>query len=206
MIITWLGHACFKIESSGFSIIIDPYQDNYVPGYAPIREKANLVLCSHQHNDHNGVETVKLETASYNPMQITVIDTYHDDKQGSLRGENKIHIIDDGTVRIAHFGDIGCELTKDQIEMLKNLDAAMIPVGGTYTIDSMQANELIKQIQPGIIIPMHYRGNGFGFDVLEMVEVFTQQQHNVRVLQESYIEILPTHSDEIVVLYPELVL
>ena len=93
--------------------------------------------------------------------------------QGTKRGNNCIRIFDDGTYRVAHLGDLGCELEPDQIEQLKGLDAVMIPIGGFYTIDARQAKALIDQIQPRVTIPMHYRGEGFGYDVIGTLEAFT---------------------------------
>ena len=92
------------------------------------------------------------------PFTITEIHTWHDDARGTKRGSNCIRIFDDGTYRVAHLGDLGCELEPEQIEALKGLDAVMIPVGGFYTIDAKQAKALIDQIEPRVTIPMHYRG------------------------------------------------
>ncbi|MCD8021269.1 MAG: MBL fold metallo-hydrolase [Clostridiales bacterium] len=176
MKITWIGHSCFKIEKSDVSIITDPYADGSVPGLRPVREEANMVLCSHEHSDHNGRETVKLINQANDLFQIQTIDTYHDDVQGAKRGKNRIFIIDDGENRIAHLGDLGCELAEEQIEELKYLDVVMIPVGGYYTIDGEQAAGIIKRLKPGIVLPMHYRNDadGYGFDVIGTVDDFTK--------------------------------
>jgi len=92
-----------------------------------------------------------------------------------LRGLNKIHILDDGVFKCAHLGDLGCELTAEEIEELRGLDLLMIPIGGFYTIDAAQAKKLVDRIQPKVVIPMHYRGEGFGFDVLATVDAYTDQ-------------------------------
>ena len=134
MKLTWLGHSCFKMESNGYTVILDPYEDDYVPGLAPVRETADAVFCSHEHSDHNGRETVTLkQDGVLSPFTITEIHTWHDDARGTKRGSNCIRIFDDGTYRVAHLGDLGCELEPEQIEQLKGLDAVMIPVGGFYT-------------------------------------------------------------------------
>mgnify|MGYP000878371737 CR=1 FL=1 len=159
MKLTWLGHSCFKMESNGYTIILDPYEDGYVPGLAPVRETADAVFCSHEHSDHNGRETVTLkQDGVLSPFTITEIHTWHDDARGTKRGSNCIRIFNDGTYHVAHLGDLGCELESEQIEALKGLDAVMIPVGGFYTIDAKQAKALIDQIQPRVTLPMHYRG------------------------------------------------
>ena len=174
MKLTWLGHSCFKMESNGYTVILDPYEDDYVPGLAPVRETADAVFCSHEHKDHNARAVVTLkQDQTPSPFTITEIHTWHDEVQGAKRGENCIRIFDDGTYRVAHLGDLGCELEPEQIEQLKGLDAVMIPVGGFYTIDAMQAKVLFDQIQPRVTIPMHYRWADFGYDVIGTLDEFT---------------------------------
>lgn len=173
MKITWLGHSCFKVETRGYAVVIDPYEDGYVPGLKPLRETANHVLCSHKHGDHNYRAAVRVVENGPSPFRITAVLTYHDDRQGELRGSNTIHILDDGSLRVAHLGDLGCELSDEQAGLLTGLDAVMIPVGGCYTIDARQAKDLVDRIRPKVVIPMHYRGERFGFDVLADVGAFT---------------------------------
>lgn len=179
MTLTWIGHSCFRLEEEGYTIIFDPYEDNKVPGLGPVRENADLVLCSHEHGDHNARQSVSIVTGGKNPWQIMGIDTYHDDKKGTLRGENTIHILDNGSLRLAHFGDIGCQLTEQQAEQLKGLDVALIPVGGYYTVDAPQAKKIMDMVHPRVIIPMHFRGESFGFDVIGPVEAFTDLYQDV---------------------------
>lgn len=101
------------------------------------------MLCSHEHRDHNGKEAVTLRQGMNSPFTVRTIDTWHDDQQGTLRGSNLIHILDDGQFTVAHLGDLGCELMQSQIEELEGLDALLIPVGGYYTIDAVQAPGLL---------------------------------------------------------------
>lgn len=171
--ITWLGHSCFKVESKGYVVIFDPYENGYVPGVRLNRQIADLVLCSHEHGDHNARSMVDIREGKPSPFQVQTVFTYHDDKKGALRGENLIHILDDGIFRIAHAGDLGCDLLPEQKETLKGLDVLMIPVGGYYTIDARQAKKIVDVIKPRIVIPMHYKGEKFGFDVLAFLEDYT---------------------------------
>lgn len=116
MKLTWLGHSCFKMESNGYTVILDPYEDDYVPGLAPVRETADAVFCSHEHKDHNARAVVTLkQDQTPSPFTITEIHTWHDEVQGAKRGENCIRIFDDGTYRVAHLGDLGCELEPDRL-------------------------------------------------------------------------------------------
>ncbi len=178
--IIWHGHSCFKVVCDNYEIVFDPYEDGYVPGLKNLDLEADEVLCSHEHGDHNAVSVVKLKSSNQkNPFRIEIIDTFHDDTQGSQRGTNKIHILDNGEFRIAHFGDIGCELTDEQVKKIGHLDVAMIPIGGFYTIDAAQAKKMMDELQPHVIIPMHYRGEGFGFDVIGTLDQFTSNYNNV---------------------------
>jgi len=184
MKITWIGHSCFKLEKDGYSIVIDPYGDASVPGYTPVREEADMVLCSHEHRDHNAREAVILRSTEKTPFRVTVIDTFHDEEKGAVRGADKIHVIDDGETRLAHLGDIGCPLEPDQAALLQELDVLLIPVGGFYTIDAGQAAEIVGQLQPRIVVPMHYRSekDGFGYDVIGTVDAFAELMKDVMVI------------------------
>ncbi len=178
--ITWRGHACFQLTYEDYSIVIDPYKDGSVAGLAPLRLRANQVLCSHGHDDHNYCAAVRIVGASApSPFSVTRIATFHDDAQGEKRGQNTIHLFEVGGMRIAHFGDLGCELTSEQAAALSGLDAAMIPVGGYYTIDARQAQALVRAISPKVVLPMHYRGEKMGLDVLGTLEEFTRGMDNV---------------------------
>lgn len=93
MKITWLGHSCFTVESQGYRIVLDPYKDGSVPGLAPVRVEADQVLCSHGHGDHCGTEGVSLRQGRPSPFTVETINTWHDDKEGALRGPNTIHVL-----------------------------------------------------------------------------------------------------------------
>ena len=174
MHITWLGHSCFRVESRGYTAVLDPYADGSVEGLLPVRETADLVLCSHEHGDHNARDLVTLREGKAPVFRVETISTYHDDQKGAKRGPNTIHILDDGVFRAAHAGDLGCALSGEELEKLKGLDVLMVPVGGYYTIDAAQARALVNAVKPRIVIPMHYRGQGFGFDVLAELEDYTR--------------------------------
>lgn len=152
--ITWHGHSCFSVSADGYSIVLDPYAPDSVPGLPPLSLSASQVLCSHGHSDHGYTDAVDLSAGKQgSPFTVTVIQTFHDDQNGSLRGENRIHILEADGLRIAHLGDLGCTLEPGQMELLKDLDAIMIPVGGYYTIDAAQARALVEAVKPRIVIP-----------------------------------------------------
>lgn len=174
MKIQYLGHACFKLITGENSLVIDPYADGSVPGLSPLREKATAVICSHQHADHSGTSCIELTDGDKFVFEIEEIASWHDDQQGALRGPNTIHVISCDNCRIAHLGDLGCALNEEQKAKLQNLDVLMIPVGGHFTIDAAQAAEIAKELAPKCVIPMHYRGEDFGYEVLGTVDQFTR--------------------------------
>ena len=140
MKLTWLGHACFRLDTDCGSVVFDPFRDGSVPGYRNIRETADMVLCSHEHGDHGARECVTL-TGREPAFRVIRIPCFHDDAEGAKRGNNIIHIIEAEGLRAAHFGDLGHMLSPEQIQALGKLDLAMIPVGGFYTIDAQTAKQ-----------------------------------------------------------------
>ena len=145
--ITWHGHSCFEVEADGYRVVLDPYKDGSVEGLSPLSLEADAVLCSHSHGDHNAVEVVSMRKDNKTcPFQVEILETYHDDVKGTKRGPNKIHILSLNGIRVAHFGDLGCSLSDSELETIGALDAAMIPVGGFYTISGEEAAELAEKL------------------------------------------------------------
>lgn len=173
MKISYLGHSCFAIEEDGYRIIFDPYKNGTVPGCGDLDEEADLVICSHGHDDHNAEELIRKRTGVPCPFALTTIHSMHDDHGGKLRGTNDITIVR-GKMSAAHMGDIGCDLTDEQYDLLKGVDVLMIPVGGFFTIDAVTAAKMADRIGARVTIPMHYRGKGFGYPVIGKVDKFTK--------------------------------
>ena len=168
----WNGHACFSLTCRDFTVVFDPYEDNYVPGFGPLDLEADLVLCSHGHGDHSAAHVVKLRQGGTNPFTITEIHTFHDPQGGALRGENTIRILEAGGLKAAHFGDLGCELTPTQLAELQGLDIAMIPVGGFYTIGPEEAKALVDKLGARVVVPMHYRMGDVGLPAIRELDDF----------------------------------
>ena len=165
MLIQHIGHAEFLITmESGFRIVTDPYDAS--TGYPIQPLEADGVLVSHHHHDHDAVENVTghpqvidfAGTHTFSPdLKVTGIMADHDDAGGAKRGKTLMFLIESEDLRVAHLGDLGCLLDADQLDALGRVDVLMIPVGGFYTIDPAQALEVARQLDPRIIIPMHYR-------------------------------------------------
>ena len=189
MKITWHGHSCFTIDTAQGSVTVDPFQDNYVPGLGVIRPVSDAVFCSHGHGDHHGVDAVQL-TGKDCAVGVETVSTFHDEVEGAKRGTNLIHIFSAEEMKVIHLGDLGCELTGEQIAALANPDVLLIPVGGFYTIDAKQARAIIDQLNPRVVIPMHYKGQGFGFDVIASVDDFLSLwEGTVKVLEGNTAEV-----------------
>ena len=192
MLIEWLGHSCFRISDQGYALVLDPYKPNMIPGLGPYQTEANQVLCSHEHADHNYRQVVNIiKNDARKSFGLSFIETFHDDEKGHKRGSNRITIIQTDTLRIAHFGDLGCELTESQYDALTDIDCVMIPVGGFYTIDAKTAKMICDRIKPKMIIPMHFKGDGFGPAVIDTVESFTKlyDKKQIRKYSTNHVDI-----------------
>lgn len=181
------GHACFTLEAEGFRTVLDPYADGMVPGLPGLSLEAEAVLCSHGHGDHAYTQAVRIqEPASARPYTLESVETDHDDCGGTLRGKNLIRIFRFGTLRLAHLGDLGHIPGESVVQMLKGVDCLMIPVGGFFTIGSAEAARLVELIQPRVTVPMHYRTDSTGFDVLEHIDAFTGKFDRVSACVNSF--------------------
>lgn len=174
--LTYLGHASFTIESDNYSIILDPYKG--VKGFKDIEGTYNEVLCSHDHFDHAYTDKLNI-IKKESPFTIDYIDSYHDNNKGKDRGLNKITIISKDNIKIVHLGDLGHLLEEDSINKLNNVDVLLIPVGGTYTIDSDTALQIIKDINPKYVVPMHYKDGDKGLEALEDIESFINKSESI---------------------------
>ena len=168
MKITWAGQACFQISVSNsnnnqVNIVIDPFDEKI--GLKSPNFEADILLITHQHQDHNNVKDVKGSPflvdspGEYEIKGVFIqgIDSFHDDIQGKERGQNTIYKIEADDIKFCHLGDLGQkQLTDEQLEKIGPVDILMIPVGGVYTINSQEATKIIGQIEPKMVIPMHY--------------------------------------------------
>ena len=179
MKITWYGHSCFMLESAEGSAVFDPYSDGSVPGWQLPQLTADAVLCSHGHADHGGAEKVTL-SGREPAFAVESVASFHDDAGGAQRGSNTIHIVAAEGLRVAHLGDLGHALDERQLGQLRGVDVLLIPVGGCYTIDAKQADAVARAVDARITVPMHYRGEGFGYDVIGPLEDFTALRDDVK--------------------------
>ena len=187
MKLTWYGHACFFIETTDGSVVFDPYMPGSVPGLALPPLTADAVVCSHGHRDHAGADAVTL-SGQKPGFTLTSIPCFHDDRQGTLRGENRITVLEAEGLRLVHLGDLGHMPDAALLAAIGRPDLLLIPVGGYYTIGPDTAAELVQALQPRLAIPMHYRGEGFGYEVIGSAEDFTRHFEGVTHWQSNVLD------------------
>ena len=213
MKIRWLGHASFLITSdSGTRIITDPYIAGSGIKYGEIKEAADVVTVSHDHFDHNNVDSVGgnpqvvKEPAEAKGIKFEGVATHHDESGGSERGNNTIFCMDIDGVKVCHLGDLGHPLSDQQVADIGKIDVLLIPVGGFFTIDARVASEVCDRLSPRVIVPMHFKNEKLDFPIAG-VDDFLEGKGNVRKMDSSEVEFkagaLPAET-EIVVLKPML--
>jgi L-ascorbate metabolism protein UlaG (beta-lactamase superfamily) len=188
MQVEWFGQSAFSIDAAEAKVFIDPFGDMSPAAergmqfdYPPIEaEGVDVLLVTHEHLDHNGVEAVRGEPAVLrstagrleSPIgEVVAVASEHDAAAGTERGPNTIFAFELEGVRIAHFGDFGQpELRPEQAEALGELEMVFLPVGGGPTVDARQAAAIVERLAPRWVVPMHYRTPKIGF--LETEEEF----------------------------------
>lgn len=188
MKITWYGHSCFKIDSSQGSAVIDPYEPGSVPGLDLPPLEADAVFCTHSHRDHGFSEGVRL-TGNVPSFAVELIHTFHDEVHGRKRGKNDLVLIKAEGFTVLHMGDIGCEVSAEQLRQIGHADVLLIPIGGYYTVDALQAHRIAEELNSDIVIPMHYRSASAGYDVLDTADKFIALSENVTELEGNSLEL-----------------
>lgn len=192
MKITYYGHSCFTLESDGFVIALDPYND-MVPGYGDLKLSANKVYCSHGHLDHAYTDAVEIVPADRpSPFIVEELELPHDDAGGSKRGFTSVRMFTAEGKTVVHYGDLGCALPDGDADFFRGADVALIPVGGVFTIDGQGALDLMERTEPVLTIPMHYRKGDQGLrpvaELSEFLKLCEGRNVNVKTLEygESY--------------------
>ena len=180
MDISWLGHSCFRIKGSHATVITDPYSPSL--GYSLGKPTARIVTVSHQHPGHSyfqgvgGEPRVIAGPGEYEISGILIIGiaTFHDTEGGGKRGKNTVYLMEVDEVSVCHLGDLGHVLTAEQAEELGNVDILLLPVGGVSTINAPAAAEVVRRLEPKVVIPMHYKTQALNWE-LEPVGRFLKE-------------------------------
>lgn len=210
MDIKWLGHSCFLMtDKSGVRILTDPYDPQTGKKLEPM--EVDIVTISHEHHDHSYIQAIENEPDVVNTVgefdikgiKIHGFASSHDDKGGDVRGENRMYLFLIDGMRVFHAGDLGDIPPQSTIDEIGQVDVLLVPIGGTYTINSLQALEFANLLNTRIVIPMHYKTKQF-MPMLDGVDNFLRQSKNCRIhrLNESLATLEPDYlgDDRILVL------
>ena len=168
MEITWLGHSCFQLRGKNVTLVTDPFSPQHGETAKLSKINASIVTVSHNHTGHNYVEGVsgvggKAPRAVRGPGEyeisdvlITGVASYHDNKHGEERGRNTIYVIHIDDIAVCHLGDLGHTLQEEQLEEVADADVLLLPIDGQHGLNVTQAAEIIGQVEPRVVIPMHY--------------------------------------------------
>jgi L-ascorbate metabolism protein UlaG (beta-lactamase superfamily) len=184
--IRWHGHACFEITDD-VTLVTDPHDGKSI-GIPTPNVQGDIILVSHDHYDHNSVKTVEKENSNVvtddrkriiSDIEICGFPSFHDESQGTKRGKNIIFkfICDD--ITFCHLGDLGHELDTTTVQQIGEIDILFIPIGGTYTIDSQQAWDVISMIKPKIAIPMHYKIEGLSLPISNLDPFLEKSKYKI---------------------------
>lgn len=212
MQITYLGHSCFKIQKNSTTLVIDPFDDSI--GIKMPRISADIVLSTHNHYDHANFSAIRGDSfqiktpGEYEIKDIFIygINSFHDENEGRERGENLIFLIETEGIRLAHFGDFGQkELSQEQLKKLEGVDILLIPVGGVYTINAKTAAEIISDLEPAIVIPMHYKEPGIKINIDPLDKFKKEMGNKIEILDRLKIKKkeLPKEETKIIILKPQ---
>jgi L-ascorbate metabolism protein UlaG (beta-lactamase superfamily) len=218
MEITYYNHSCFKIKGKAGTLVTDPYQSDI--GLTLPTMSADIVTVSHDHHDHNAADKVNGTARRDKPFIVSYpgeyevggisvfgFPSFHDESEGKDRGKNTIYTIFMDDLRICHLGDLGHELTSEQLDQIGTIDILLCPVGGHFTIDGKTATKVIQQLEPAIIIPMHYRTEKHkGFDEVSTLADFLKEYGVSPAPQQKFTvekKNLPEEETQLVILEPE---
>jgi len=180
MDISWLGHSCFRLKGKQATVITDPYPPDL--GYSLGKPTAGIVTISHDHSDHSYIQGIDGDPHLINgPGEYEISDvliigiaTCHDKEGGKKRGKNTVYLIELDEISVCHLGDLGHVLTAEQVEEIGDVDILLLPVGGVYTINASMAAAVVRQLEPKVVIPMHYKTPALNWE-LEPVERFLKE-------------------------------
>jgi L-ascorbate metabolism protein UlaG (beta-lactamase superfamily) len=177
--VTWLGHGCFRLRGRNAAVVTDPYPPSI--GLKLARLDADLVTVSHDHENHSYTQVVRDAYEIRGPGEYEVagvsvigVPTYHDADKGAKKGRNTIYLIEIDDVHVCHLGDLGHRLDDTDAEAISSADVLLVPVGGRNAINAAQAAEVVRQLEPRYVVPMHYAIPGLKVE-LDPIERFLKE-------------------------------
>jgi L-ascorbate metabolism protein UlaG (beta-lactamase superfamily) len=171
MEITWYGRACFRLKGRDATVITDPCPPS--TGFVAGRHNVDLLTISHDHPDHTYTRSISAALTLTRPgeyefrdLLVTAVRSFHDGEGGAAHGTNMIFAVEIEGVHVCHLGDLGHLLTDDQLSELGPIDVLLVPVGGQTTVTPAEAAEVVAQVSPKLVIPMHFAVDGGSSDLL----------------------------------------
>jgi L-ascorbate metabolism protein UlaG (beta-lactamase superfamily) len=199
MRVEWFGQSAFRLDAGGKTVAIDPFAGMAEMAssrgmqfdYPPIAGvEADLLLVTHEHIDHNGVEAIGGEPAILRSIagrlespigEVVAIASEHDGAAGTERGPNTIFVFELDGLRVCHFGDFGQPaLREEQAAAIGQVDLLIVPVGGGPTAGASEAAAIVERLKPRWVVPMHYRTPRISF--LETEQAFVELMTHVERL------------------------
>lgn len=195
MDIIYLGHSSFKLKGKTTTVVTDPYSND--TGLKYPKTEADIVTITHDHTDHNNYKGVGGDPRIVNGageyeiggVSIFGVPSYHDEKGGEERGRNTIYVIRIDEVNVCHLGDLGYKLTTTELDEIGTVDVLLVPVGGVYTIDAAGAVEVVSQLEPKVVIPMHYKVPGLKYELGSLDDFL--KEIGLEPIRDSKFTILP---------------
>ena len=212
MDVTWLGQSCFRLRGKNAAVVTDPFPPSL--GLRLPRQEAEVVTVSHEHENHSYLQAVREGAfeikgpGEYEIAGVSVIgiSTFHDTEKGAKRGRNTIYLIEIDDVTVCHLGDLGHPLGDAEAETVSSVDVLLVPVGSRTAISAVQAAEVVRQLEPRYVIPMHYATPGLKVQ-LDGVDRFLKEMAVTAVEPMPKLSVQATSSTEfetkVVVLEPK---
>jgi L-ascorbate metabolism protein UlaG (beta-lactamase superfamily) len=163
MEITWYGQSCFRVtERSMPTVVMDPYDHTSV-GFSSLKVKGDIVTISHEAPGHSFVKGVKgsnWELRGAGEYEIGGVFVTGVATNEGKPSQNIVYIADYEGVTVCHLGDMSSVPSRTQVEAFGTVDVLLVPVGGGNALTAAKAAEVIAMIEPGFVIPMHYKVDG----------------------------------------------
>jgi len=189
-----LGHSSFKIKGKTVTLVTDPFNSTATGMKFPKHTACDIVTVSHAHEDHNDVSQLDGDpfvvqgAGEYDIKGVDIIG-FTTEHGGDQPVKNTVYRIEMDDLNIVHLGDVGRVLTASEIDVLDGVDILFVPVGGTYTIDAAQARKIIAEIEPKIVIPIHYERAGVAIKDLAPVSTFLKEMEKEQVVAQPKLSI-----------------
>lgn len=205
MQIKYLGHASFFIKTKNARVVTDPFDPKMVGLKFP-KTEADIVTISHGHEDHNFLGQISGEPLiidwpgefEKNEIRLIGYPSFHDKEKGGKRGENILYKIEAEGISLLHLGDLGMVLSEETVDEIGEVDVLFVPVGGHFTIDANEASELVKRIEPSIVVPMHYGNKDMSPDLLKLLSPLKDFLDKFGVSESDAVDVLNLKPEDVV--------